>query len=274
MKNLTKIKDAIKHRKYLALAMTAEALFLMSIITLSFFYLMPGMEATQKAVGEMQNTIDELPDAELPKMETYLAQNVGFRTAYREVLNYIIQFLISVFIAYLFFKTIAWHYTFKMVHKKIPFKTTLIKFPLITLLCTTITLITIIIFAKANNPYTITPKLLLALILLTLYYYSQTSCSLIPAEKTMRKAIKTNVIKTYLINLLILAIAIGIPLLTIRMPLITMLITITITIPAIIFTRLNLIIECIVYQLVLKMRTELKTFYLNYYKQLNNHLEN
>jgi len=243
MKNLNKILSALKHKKYLALTIGVEILFLISIVVLSYHYMLPGVEATQKAMEQMQNTMGQLSDAELPELESYLAQNSEFMNTYRVLLNYVLELIASVFIAYVFFKTISWHYTFKMIHK-VPFTTTLIKFPLLAIFWTIISIIALILFAMIDSPYSITSKILLAIALLTIFYFAQISYSLIPAQKTFRKTFTKNIIKTYLINTAILAITIGVPILAIKHPIIAVPITLIITIPSMIFTRINTIIAC------------------------------
>jgi len=234
------MKPKIILNKYLILIIILELLFLFTISAIQFMFFVPSAEAIQKAGEAITKTTEQMQESELYQLETLLAQNEEFKQAYTEVKTFMLSFLILSLFAYIILKTFSWYFTLRIIHK-VPVFPLLIKFPLLTLLWTIGLILCLIIYATL-------PVIgaLSSVLLICVYYLSQISYSLMPAQNTLKKTFKLfnnkKVFLTFALNTLILIIAFGIPVFLMKtLPGLAIILMAIISIPVLVYTRLNMI---------------------------------
>jgi hypothetical protein len=184
-------------------------------------------------------------------------ENEEFMMEYKVLATSMILFLLSTFAAWLVFKTPVWYFSHKSILPKMPFGIHVLKFCLMSLFWFFTTLMAIIIYSAATgSTATIIPivsstgaSLLMWIVLLAIFYFSQISFALIPAQQTFKKTFDygtkhvTTILPAFIVNTLITFIVLTLPYNWAQtMPLLTLAIILFITIPALAFARLHMIV--------------------------------
>lgn len=251
-------KAFTENKKYLLLIILFEFILLFILVQVHLAYFLPSAEAATRAGDAMSKVMSELPESEIYQLETLLAKNPEFMQAYKELLTYMAYFILSFFAALTLLKAPVWHLAHKSIYKKIPLKTTLTKFILLSLFWFVVVIILFIGYSMATgSTATILPivssptttTIMYILFALT-FYYSQISYALIPAEHTFKQTFikgtkqAKKIFPAFLVNLLITFIVLTLPFNWIQTkPLIALTIMLLITIPALAFTRIHMIIS-------------------------------
>lgn len=250
-------KAFMKRKQYLIPIVLLEFVFLFVLAQLHFSFFIPSSDAAQQLNDIMMDEMQQLADTELYQLETVLMNNTEFMQAYHTLLTYIAFLIGSMFLAWLLFKTPIWHLAHKTITKKVPFNTTILKFPLLSLfwfftLAGLLALYTLFTDSTSTIlPFSTSPvvTLLVGIILLAILYFSQISFALIPSQQTFKNTFiygtkhALTIIPAFLVNLLILFVVFTLPFRWIELfPLLSLAIILFITIPALAFTRIHMIV--------------------------------
>ncbi|MEM3154312.1 MAG: hypothetical protein QW165_01960 [Candidatus Woesearchaeota archaeon] len=246
-----------ENKKYLIWIVLIEFVFLFVLTQIHLTYFVPSAEAAARAGEIMTKEVEKLQETELYQLEGLLAQNEEFMTAYHELLAHMGFFITSLFAAFAVFRTPLWYISHKSILKKMPFKTVLIKFPLLCLFWFIVLIIAFSLYSIGTGSTTtilpiISPfwvTMFMYVVFLAIFYFSQVSFALIPSQQTFKntfiygiKHAKT-IIPAFLVNTIILFIACSLPFNWLATkPLIALAIILFITIPALAFARLHMII--------------------------------
>ncbi len=250
-------KAFTNNKRYLILAMLFEFIFLFVLTQISFTFFEPSAQAVQRAGEIMSAEIEKLPETELYQLDAILLENKEFMQEYKILITSILFFLISMFAAWLVFKTPVWYFSHKSILSKIPFGTHALKFSLISLFWFFILIAAFSIYSIATgSTATILPiisstgaSITMWIALLAIYYFSQISFALIPAQQNFKKTFDygikhaRTIFPAFIINALITFIALTLPYNWAEtMPLLTLAIILFITIPALAFARVHMIV--------------------------------
>jgi hypothetical protein len=246
-----------ENKKYLIWIILIEFIFLFALTQIHLMYFVPSAEAAAKAGEILATEVQDLPETELYQLEGTLAQNEEFMIVYNELLAYMGFFIVSLFLAFIVFRTPLWYISHKIIYAKMPFKTVLWKFPLLALFWFIVLTVAFSIYSIATgstttilpivSPFWVT--IAMYIIFLAIFYFSQISFALIPSQQTFKntfiygtKHAKT-IIPAFLVNSIITFIVCTLPFNWIASkPLIGLAIILLITIPALAFARLHMII--------------------------------
>jgi len=246
-----------ENKKYLLFIILIEFVFLFLLTQAHLYFFVPSAEAATMAGEAMSKQVEAMPETELYQLETKLAESKEFMVAYRLLLTYIIYFILSILALFIVFRTPLWYLSHKSIYKKMPFKPVMIKFPLMTLFWFAIICVAFVIYSIATgSTATILPLVssdtatfLMLIILLAVFYFSQISFALIPAQQTFKKTFTygvkhaKSIIPAFLVNASITFIVLSLPFNWIAtMPLLSLAIILIITIPALAFARLHMIV--------------------------------
>ncbi|MBW2969725.1 hypothetical protein KY319_01240 [Candidatus Woesearchaeota archaeon] len=248
MKNLKKAWQAFKNnKKYLVLVIVLEIIFLIALTQIHLVFFKPTAEAAMIIGEQMTATIEKLSETEFTELNTLLLENEEFRTAYHSLLKYLAYFILSMLGAWIIFKTPIWYLAHKTIYNKMPFATHAIKFILLSLFWFAI-LMVLLIASTAQMPTTIIATVSM-LIFLVIFYFTQISFSLIPAQQTFKKTFilgvkhARQILPAYIFNIILATITIALPFIWIKtIPMLSLAIIIIITIPSLAFARLNIIV--------------------------------
>jgi hypothetical protein len=246
-----------ENKKYLIWIVLIEFVFLFALAQIHLAYFVPSAEAATRTGEIISKEIEGLPETELYQLESTLSQSEEFMTVYNELLAYMGFFIVSLFLAFIVFRTPLWYISHKSIFKKMPFKTVLWKFPLLGLFWFVVLAVAFSIYSIATgSTATILPiispfwlTLIMYVIFLAIFYFAQISFALIPSQQTFKntfvqgyKNAKT-IIPAVLVNAIIAFIACSLPFNFIfTYPLIALAIILVISIPALAFARLHMII--------------------------------
>jgi len=244
-----------ENKKYLLFIILIEFVFLFLLTQAHLYFFVPSAQAATMAGEAMSKQVEAMPETELYQLETKLGENKEFMAAYRLLLNYIIYFILSILGLFIVFRTPLWYLSHKSILKKMPFKT-MIKFPLLALFWFAILCAAFIIYSIATgSTATILPLVssdtatfLMSAVFFAVYYFSQISFALIPAQQTFKKTFvygakhARTILPAFLVNAIITFIALSLPFNWITTtPLLSLAIILIITIPALAFARLHMI---------------------------------
>ncbi len=247
-------KAFANNKKYLLLIIPIEFLFLFALVQLHLQFFFPGVEASLRTGEIMAQEMEKLPETEIYQLESMLMENPEYMQAFREMLKNIVYMILSILGAWIIFKNPVWYLAHKSILKKMPLNTSLLKFTLLSLFWFVIMMIVFIIHTmiKGGTVPLIGPtttNVLTIIALLAIYYFSQISFSLIPAQQTFKKTFvfgvkhARTILPPFIVNLLIAFVALTLPYNWIQTkPLLALAIIIIITIPALAFARLHMII--------------------------------
>ncbi len=250
-------KAFIANKRYLILAMLFEFIFLFVLVQISFAFFEPSAQAVQRAGEIMSQEVEKIPESELYQLDSILMENKEFMQEYKILITSIILFLLSTFAAWIVFKAPVWYFSHKSVLPKMPFGTHALKFSLMSLFWFFATLIAFTIYSIATgSTATIIPiissigaSITMWLALLAIYYFSQISFALIPAQQTFKNTFNygikhvATILPAFMVNALITFIALTLPYNWAQtQPLITLAIILFITVPALAFARVHMIV--------------------------------
>jgi hypothetical protein len=246
-----------ENKKYLIWIVLIEFIFLFALTQIHLMYFIPSADAAARAGEAMEQEVQKLTETELYQLETLLAQNQDFMTAYHDLIIYMGYFIVSFFLLFAVFRTPLWYISHKSILKKMPFKNVAIKFPLLSLFWFILVCISFAIYSIAtSSTATILPiispfwlTIVMYVIFLAIFYFAQISFALIPSQQTFKntfvhgyKNAKT-IIPAVLVNAIIAFIACSLPFNFIfTYPLIALAIILIVSIPALAFARLHMII--------------------------------
>ncbi len=250
-------KAFTENKKYLIWIILIEFVFLFVLTQIHLMYFVPSAEAAARAGEIMTQEVQKLPETEIYQLETLLVKNEGFMTAYNELLAYMGFFIISLFIAFVVFRTPLWYISHKSILKKMPWKPVLIKFPLLSLFWFVVLVIAFSLYSIGTgstttvlpifSPFWVT--ILMYIVFLAIFYFSQISFALIPSQQTFKNTFiygtrhAKTIIPAFLVNAIITFIVCSLPFNWITTkPLISLAIILIITIPALAFARLHIIV--------------------------------
>jgi hypothetical protein len=246
-----------ENKKYLIWIVLIEFIFLFVLTQIHLMYFVPSAEAAAKVGEIIAQEAENLPETELYQLENTLATNEEFMTVYNELLAYMGFFIVSLFLAFIVFRTPLWYLSHKSIYAKMPFKTVLWKFPLLGLFWFVVLAVAFSIYSIATgstttilpivSPFWIT--ILMNFVFLAIFYFSQISFALIPSQQTFKNTFiygakhAKAIIPAFLVNAIITFIVCTLPFNWIASkPLIGLAIILLITIPALAFARLHIII--------------------------------
>ncbi len=245
------------NKRYLILAMLFEFIFLFVLVQISFTFFEPSAQAVQKAGEIMSQEVEKLPEAELYQLDSILMENQEFMLEYKTLITSILFFLISTFVAWIIFKAPVWYFSHKSIMPKMPFGTHALKFCLMSLFWFFVTVASFIIYSiTTGSTATIIPIIsstgastVMWIVLLAVYYFSQISFALVPAQQTFKKTfdygtkhVKT-ILPAFIVNALITFIVLTLPYNWAEtIPLLTLAIILFVTIPALAFARIHMIV--------------------------------
>ncbi len=212
------------NKKYLALIVIIELLFLMAFAGLQYYFFYPSAEAAARAGDAISKEMEKLPETEAYQLEGLLANNPHFMQAYKDLLTSMIYFLLGTLVAWIIFKGLVWHLTHKSV-KKITLKQTWWKFALLSVFWFIATAVVFLLYSLATGSTdTLLPMesstatdVFLTIIFLIIFYFAQISFALIPEQQTFKKTFvcgwkhAKTIIPAFLVNLLITFVFIGLP---------------------------------------------------------------
>lgn len=237
-------------------AIVCDAFFFFAIITVLSQFVIPGA-----ALGEQLSTIiaeeaNKLGESNILQLESTLMANEDFVSAYRLLQLYLFVFIPGILLVLLLiFKTPIWWLTHSSILKKMPFATTALKAPLLTLFWFAIFAASYFIYSISTGSSFIIPlgstilsNILFGALLLLISYFMPISFALIPAQQTFKKTFSNGIhyakklIPAYLVNTLLTFIAVSTPLLLLfnAKPLFGIIAIIIISLPVIHFTRLHI----------------------------------
>lgn len=257
-KTLPKTWTAFKKgKRYLIPIVLLEFFFLFALVQLHFSFFMPSSDAATRAGDIMVQELDQLPDSQIYQLEQNLQQNPEFMAAYHELLTFIAFFVVTMFLAWILFRTPIWWLAHKTIHNKTPFNTSLLKFPLLSLFWFIALLLLLFIYSTlTGSTATILPfstslgsTILVSILFAAILYFASISFALIPSQQTFKNTFiygtkywKT-IVPAFLINTVILFVALTLPFNFIEQhALLSLGIILFITIPALAYCRLHLIV--------------------------------
>ena len=250
-------KAFTQNKRYLLLIVLFEFIFLFAATQVHLAFFMPSAEAATRAGEVMAEEVAKLPVSEIYQLESILVQNQEFMQAYRELLQHLGFFILSMLVIWMIFKAPVWYLAHKSILKKISLATSLLKFSLLSLFWFIVMCIVFTIYSVATgSTATVLPLMgstaatfTVLLIFLIVLYFAQVSFALIPSQQTFKKTFVLGVkhartiLPAFIVNAIISFIVISLPFNWIKeLPLLALAIILFITIPALAFTRLHIII--------------------------------
>ncbi len=250
-------KAFVNNKRYLLLMILIEFVFLFTLVKLHYTFFQPSAEAATRAGDVLSQEVAKLPQTEMYKLETILGQNEEFMKAYRDLLKNIGTFILGMLVAWIVFRAPLWYLSHKSIYKKMPLGKSWLKFTLLSLFWFIIIAIAFGIYSIATgSTATILPlvsststSIIMLIFFAAIYYFSQVSYALIPAQQTFKKTFifgikhAKTILPAFITNAIITFIALTLPFNFIETkPLLSLAIILVITIPALAFTRLHMIV--------------------------------
>ncbi len=249
-------KAFTENKRYLLLILLFEFIFLFVLAQIHLAILMPSSETIERVQNIMAEEMQKLPETELYQLESVLMNNEEFMMQYKIVLTSITYFILALLAAWIAFKAPVWHLSHKSILKNMPLGTSILKFSLLSVFWFVLLFASFVIYRISTGSQTVLPlvssttaSLIMIIVALVIYYFSQVSFALIPAQQTFKKTFvfgikhASTILPAFLINTIITFIVLSLPFNWIEtMPLLSLAIILFVTIPALAFTRLHLII--------------------------------
>ncbi|RMD58588.1 hypothetical protein D6825_00280 [Candidatus Woesearchaeota archaeon] len=184
-----------KNKKYLALEVLIDVLFLAAILYTTMLIFVPSAETVIKAGDALQAQMAEIPESEIYNLENIAMQNEEFMTAYRQLLKYIIYFFTIMTCLFMAFRGPLWYITHKKLNRADP-KVFAWKFPLLALFWAFISGIILVTYgvlaSSAEMPLPlVSGKMSNALALFALLvaaYFANISFALTPGKQALKSA--------------------------------------------------------------------------------------
>ncbi len=227
-----------------------DLLFLFVMTLIHFLFFKPTMLLSQKLLNIVNKELTTLTTSnQLKDLNSILMNNQEFVLILHMLLKMILLFFLLCFAAWVLIKFLSWFFTHKIIYPKIPFTKYFGKFFLISIIWFSV----ILAFILASVTFAAQIKIItiiLWVLLLVISYFALAGFALIPAEKTFKKMFTKpikkydKIIPNFILGIICLAIAIGIPIfLGKTYPLFGLLSLIVLGLPLLTFGRLSFIIS-------------------------------
>jgi len=250
-------KAFTKNKKFLIWIILLEFVFLFFLTQVHLYYFQPTSEAVMKTGEIMSRELEKLPEAEIFQLEGILTSNEQFMAAYKVLLANLGLFILTILLIWIIFRGPVWYFSYKSIHKKIPLTTSWLKFALLSLMWFTALVGAFVIYSiSTGSTATLLPiatsqftTFLMFLVFFVIYYFSQVSFALVPAQQTFKKTFvygvkhAKTIFPALIVNAIIMFVVLTLPFNWIQTkPLLSLAIILFITIPALAFTRIHIIV--------------------------------
>ncbi len=218
-------KAFTENKRYLIFAMLFEFVLFFSIFYATATIFVPTMEAYNEVQTIMNQELEKLPETELYQLENVIQKNEEFLSKYKIFFTYIIFFFIIIYALTTIFKLPLWYFSHKSILKKMPFGTTAMKFVLLCLFWFIVFCASFLIYSMATgSTETVIPlisspaaTLTMYIIFIAIWYFSQISFALIPAQQTFKKTFvygikhAKTILPAFIVNAIITFIVFSLP---------------------------------------------------------------
>lgn len=245
------------NKKYLLLAVLFECLFLFCLAYLHMSLFIPTAEAAIKSGELMQAQMQELQQGQAFEFESRMVSNEEFMNTYHMLLANLGLFLGGVFLLFVFLRGPLWYFALKSIHKKMPAKPVLVKFPLLAVFWAAIIMLIFIGYGLATgSTTTLLPffsswvsTAIISALMISALYFSTVSFALIPAQNTFKRMFThgyknwKTIVPGLLVNVLIMFVMFTVPFNFIQVYTnLALALIIFVTFPSLAFVRLHTIV--------------------------------